>query len=544
MAEHSGDFQARLATLRRQYVEDLPNRLSLISAGLDGLLGDGDGAAAHELRRHVHGLSGSGATFGFSALSQTCRAMETLIAESAAHKEPVDLVALMAAWGAVRQAAQAVAAESARAAPAEAPLPPARGTAVWMVDPAGRLDEHAAQQLSQHGFDVRRFADADALLGHAQSHAGRDAVVVVDAGPVGADLDGIALAERLQDRVARPLPIVFISDEGDLATRIRAVRAGGVGWLKQPVATEPLIDLLERVSERGSRAPYRVLIVENDRAQADACAAGLRRDGFEARIVEAVDLLTSLETMAPDVLLMDLYLDGCLGSELAAVVRQDPRWVGLPIVFLSVEQDDTRQHRAIVRGGDAFLTKPLSSSRLAEVLSARAGRARVFRQQLLRDSLTGTLNHAALMAALTSEIAGALRRGTPLAFAMFDLDSFKAVNDRHGHAVGDRVLRAFSQLLKTRLRAGDTIGRYGGEEFGIVLPDISDAGAFALIDSLRMAFAEIEHASESGAFRVTVSAGIAACPHHTTAASVRDAADAALYRAKRGGRDRVELDAT
>lgn len=545
MTERTSNFISRLATLRRQYVSELPTRLAAIATEMTALTSATSATSAvglGELRRHVHGLSGSGATFGFRLLSERCRAMESLLVRAANAGEPLDLVALLTCWAGVQHAGQAAMND---AAPTPPPAPrvvsgaavPAR---VWLLDPAAHLDEHAALQLAQHGFAVEVFDSPIAAL--EQLDAGGGAVLVVDAGHLGDGLDGIGLAERIAGAGGAEIPVVFLGASADLATRLRAIRAGGVGWLRPPVMSDPLIDLLERVVLRGAAAPYRVLIVEDDPVQAEVCAAGLRRAGLETQIVAPEDVLKSLESTVPDLILMDLYLEGCTGSELALIIRQDARWVGLPIVFLSVESDEARQHHALVRGGDAFLTKPLAPERLAELLAARASRARTFRQQLLRDGLTGTLNHAALMGALASEVAGAIRRGTPLAFAMFDLDSFKAVNDRHGHAVGDRVLQAFAQLLKQRLRAGDTIGRYGGEEFGLVLPDIAGPGALALIDTLRQAFAEVEHAGESGTFRVTVSAGVATCPPYTTASTIRDAADVALYRAKRAGRNRVELD--
>lgn len=545
MPEPTSGFISRLATLKRRYVSELPTRLAAIAAEIDAVLSDTATTGLGELRRHVHGLSGSGATFGFQALSERCRAMETLLVRASGSGESLDLVALLAGWAGVQQAAQAAMDED---TPAPAPAPPATvetepaiPARVWLVDPAGHLDSQAPLQLAQHGFAVETFDSPTAVLDEVGA-TGR-AVLIVDADHLGGGLDGIGLAERIAAAKGPVIPVVFLGASADLGTRLRAIRAGGVGWLRPPVMSDPLVDLLERVVERGARAPYRVLIVEDDPVQAEVCAAGLRRAGLETQVVSPDRVLKSLELTVPDVLLMDLYLDGCSGSELALIIRQDLRWVGLPIVFLSIECDEARKHNALVRGGDAFLTKPLAPERLAELLVARASRARAFRQQLLRDGLTGTLNHAALMGALASEVAGAIRRGTPLAFAMFDLDAFKGVNDRYGHAVGDRVLHAFAQLLKQRLRAGDTIGRYGGEEFGLVLPDIAGPGALALIDTLREAFSEIEHSSDSGTFRVTVSAGVATCPQYTSAPAIRDAADAALYRAKRAGRNRVELDA-
>jgi diguanylate cyclase (GGDEF)-like protein len=138
-------------------------------------------------------------------------------------------------------------------------------------------------------------------------------------------------------------------------------------------------------------------------------------------------------------------------------------------------------------------------------------------------------------------MARAERIKLPLAFAMIDLDHFKRVNDSHGHAAGDRVLRSLARLLGNRLRRTDIVGRYGGEEFGVILPDTDAATAGAVIDKVREAFAAVEHGADGHRFTVTLSAGIAASPPIADAERLAAAADAALYRSKHAGRNRVSL---
>jgi diguanylate cyclase (GGDEF)-like protein len=129
-----------------------------------------------------------------------------------------------------------------------------------------------------------------------------------------------------------------------------------------------------------------------------------------------------------------------------------------------------------------------------------------------------------------------------MAWAMIDLDHFKSVNDRYGHPVGDRVLAALSSLLRRRVRQTDTIGRYGGEEFALLLDGLGPENAVALVDRLRREFDAITFTSPGGSpFHATFSAGIAMLEPGMSFDRWREEADAALYAAKKAGRDRLVL---
>jgi diguanylate cyclase (GGDEF)-like protein len=160
-------------------------------------------------------------------------------------------------------------------------------------------------------------------------------------------------------------------------------------------------------------------------------------------------------------------------------------------------------------------------------------------RQALVDGLTGLANRRAASDALHAEAARAKRLETPLTVVLADLDGFKAVNDVHGHAVGDEVLRVFADVLRETLRESDVAGRWGGEEFLLLLPGADEAGAAQLADRVRIALAARDIASAPG-LRVTASFGVAEYTGQANTEELVDAADSALYRAKRAGRDRVE----
>jgi diguanylate cyclase (GGDEF)-like protein len=136
----------------------------------------------------------------------------------------------------------------------------------------------------------------------------------------------------------------------------------------------------------------------------------------------------------------------------------------------------------------------------------------------------------------------ARRQGAALTLAMIDLDEFKGVNDAYGHSTGDRVLVALSRLLQQRLRKTDIIGRYGGEEFTVVLCDTGLEQSRLILDSIREMFSKIRHRANDNEFTVTFSCGLASFPPHADAIGLGNAADAALYQAKREGRNRIVTD--
>lgn len=156
------------------------------------------------------------------------------------------------------------------------------------------------------------------------------------------------------------------------------------------------------------------------------------------------------------------------------------------------------------------------------------------------DALTGIANRGAFFAGAERLLERCRADDMPVSVIMFDLDRFKGVNDMHGHAIGDRVLRIFAASARTCLRPNDFFGRHGGEEFAVVLPGATVGTAYAIADRIRHAFAEACREVEGLKLYATVSAGVAAAAPDSDFSAALEAADRALYRAKNRGRNRVE----
>ncbi len=550
--------------------------------------------AAHRL---AHNLAGSGATYGFAQLSRAARTLEQLLKTAAARavppppQEQAEIAALLAA---VRAAALTPDdAPNVQSAPpnntlTNAPpqhtagaghaLPAPVGASPWRADDKPifcvaaepRLAADLARQIAYFGYTAQAFSsqpeggieamkaaiereppaalvvDAALCADVSSANADADADAGLDFCAGGSDDAGrIAISEIQTARKAvgvPPLPVLFIAERGDMMARLRAVRAGGAAYFTKPIDVAEVIDALDVLTAQEAPEPYRVLIVDDDPELAAFHAGVLQRAGMKIHVVnDPLQVMQPLTDFRPDLILMDVYMPACSGLELATVIRQQHDYVGTPIVFLSGETDVDKQMAAMRLGGDDFLTKPIQPEHLVAAVMARAQRSRSMRSFMVRDSLTGLLNHTAIKEQLDIEVTRARRRNAPLAFAMLDIDRFKSINDSYGHLTGDRVIKNIARLLTQRLRKTDIIGRYGGEEFAVILSDTDGPTARRVLDEIRASFAQLKQQSGGTEFSVTFSGGIATFPAHDNAARLNDAADKALYEAKRAGRNRVLL---
>ena len=176
-------------------------------------------------------------------------------------------------------------------------------------------------------------------------------------------------------------------------------------------------------------------------------------------------------------------------------------------------------------------------------ITERKAAQELLRVQATRDFLTGLWNRAAILDLLEKELSRSRREGAPVGLVFVDLDHFKQINDTYGHQAGDTVLRAASEKMRAIMRPYDLVGRYGGEEFLIVLPGCDEANLRKLCERLRAILADtsIEYEKKTISWTVSIGAAMANPAKETEAELLLRAADLALYRAKSGGRNRVEL---
>jgi diguanylate cyclase (GGDEF)-like protein len=393
-------------------------------------------------------------------------------------------------------------------------------------------------QLEFFGFRSVSFDSIEEFIYTAKQDKPDTIVADVDFG--GQDFGGIEAVREIQTSNETTIPTLYVSEhKDDIETRLMASRNGGEEFFYRAIDPGQLIEKIEQYSHSNVQEPYRILVVDDSKAQAKYIENILIKTGMIPKVeTDPMQVLVAIEQFQPEIIIMDMYMPGCTGMELARVIRQQDKFHSVPIIYLSAEDDLNKQLHAMSLGGDDFLTKPIDPKHLIATLQNRGRRARSLIALMIRDSLTGLYNHTHILHLLELEITKARKQSKPVCFAMLDIDFFKKVNDNYGHPIGDRVLKSLSLFLKQRLRKTDHIGRYGGEEFAIVLPNTTERDAKIIINEIRERFAELPQPAGDSFFNVTFSCGIAVY-HDETTQSLCEKADQVLYEAKRNGRNTV-----
>lgn len=304
----------------------------------------------------------------------------------------------------------------------------------------------------------------------------------------------------------------------------------------QPLILAKLIELCSGKQE----APYRALVVEDSITASKSIQRTLAMCDIETHaIAHPHEVLDCLAQFQPDLILMDMFMPGCTGVEAARVIRQHPEFLSIPIVYLSGDTNVPLQIEALRLGGDHFLTKPYNPVVLNAIVQSKIERYRALRRAMERDSLTGLYNHRTSKDKLATAIQQARSAQHPLAVAMIDIDHFKKINDSYGHPMGDQVIRSLSWFLSQRLRKTDIIGRYGGEEFLVVLPAADAPRAVEVLDRIRHDFGQIKHPFNETWCSATLSVGVTQLHETDDVQALIKQADEALYSAKRAGRNRI-----
>lgn len=495
--------------------------------------------------REVHTLIGSLGSFGLDEASHLSRQIQQLLKreESITQSEINQLLQLIAT---LRQHLEA-SSPSAVSSPS-LPLSPLPNTAKLLIiddDPA------LAKQLSAEAIACEIQTEIATSLQQARQSLLEQIpdVILLDLNFTDSDEGGLTFLAELRRQYVN-IPVLVFTAEQTLAKRVEATRLGCQSFLQKPITPAQVLAAVAQVLQQSTRSAGRLLIVDDDPNLLQLLHTLLSPQGYQVTLLNQPDTFwQTLEQTAPDLVILDVDLQGydaansvesLSGIDLCQVIRSDPRWNRLPVLFLSAHTDAETIHQGFAARADDFLNKPVVAADLLTRIQTRLEQRQLWNAMEI-DELTGVSLRRKTLQDLTRLFQLAKRQQQPLSLAILDLDHFKQINDDYGHKTGDRVLRHLGKLLLQCFRAEDVVGRWGGEEFVVVMYGMSKQDGSKrlaeVLDRLRQRpFIELNSIS----FSVTFSAGIAQFVEDGDDwQTLYQKADLALYQAKARGRSRI-----
>ncbi len=546
MTAEQSKLEQQLAKLHLQYMERLQADIPVLASQVGALVtlsGQPDWRAmVLPLKHKFHTLAGSAGTFGLPQLGKLAKNLELQLKDWMAGEAAPDLSAInsfMTVFQQVQYAHQS-GHQVMNLTSARLDLMHDQKALIYVLEDDEETANHLTLTLATFGYQIqsyKRIAELDQALKTKLPDA-----LILDIALPDEEQSGLEYIAGFQQSLAEALPVLVLTSHDSFDHHLQAVRIGARGYFIKPLNTTALEARLQRLLAVRRREAFRVLIVDDDQLLAEHYALVLQGAGLRVEILlDPSKIYDGLNSFRPDVVLLDVLMPDCSGPELAQLIRLQDEWLSVPIIYLSSETDGERQLAALVKGGDDFLTKPITDTALIVAVFARAQRARQLADMMTKDSLTGLLQHARVKERLSHELQRSERTGEPLSVVMLDIDHFKKVNDSYGHLIGDQVISSLANLLKQQLRKTDIIGRYGGEEFLLILPDCNQQQAFGLVEQLRQSFASLPFSFDYQNFHCTFSAGISQAKTTDETDQLIDQADKALYSSKHAGRNQTQF---
>lgn len=292
-----------------------------------------------------------------------------------------------------------------------------------------------------------------------------------------------------------------------------------------------------------------VLVVDDDRFNTVIVSSALKKDGYKLITANSGhQAVEAVKEHVPDIILLDVIMPDMDGFAVCEAVRAMPEGKLIPIIMLTGLEDENAIEKAFALGADEYVLKPVNFTvlrkRVKRLLEAETTR-RLAEYYASTDYLTGVCNRRAFIGQLEEEVAAARQTAEPLSLIMTDVDLFKNINDTYGHQAGDLILQTFTTVLTECCGEADCIGRYGGEEFVVLLPGRTADEAAALAEQMRLAVEKkkLMMANKPVCILLTASFGVAEYQpqDELDVDHLIYQADQALYQSKHNGRNCVSV---
>ncbi len=527
---------AAVAGLWTRFKDTILGRVEVVEQAISALLeGDLNGELRRKAEQEAHKLAGSVGSFGFKEASRLAHEVEQSF-RTGSNLGQAQALSLSEATAALRRELESkpVGQSTEHSVPTSDSRP-----LLLVVD----SDKEVAQQLVEEAGNREVRAEMAIELSAARDFIGRlrPDVVLLDLS-FSQDAQGsLKLLEELTD-CDPPVPVLVLTTLDSLIDRVEVARRGGRGFLQKPIPPWEVLDAIMQLLNRVSASESKVMVVDDDPQVLATLKALL--EPRRIRVIaldEPLRFWEVLERTSPNLIVLDVEMPHLSGIELCRVIRNDPRWLGVPILFLTMHTDAETVQRVFAAGADDFVGKPIIGPELLTRIGNRLEHARLYRSFVETDPLTGVANRRKSTTLINQLIRLTNRHHQPFCFAILDLDQFKRINDSYGHAMGDQVLRKLGTVLLKTFRGEDVVARWGGEEFVVGMFGMRKQDAVQRMTGMLKGFRQELFTTPAGVeIHVTFSAGVAQYPEDGGDLQVLyRAADEALYQAKKAGRDQV-----
>lgn len=372
-----------------------------------------------------------------------------------------------------------------------------------------------AEQLTLQApnWRIRSQIMANPVIAREQIANKRPDIALLDMASVSA-LDNYWMLLAELSACTPPVPALVLTDHDSLIDRIKVTQMGAQRVLQHPVPATQVLEAVTQVLQKARPTQAMIMVVDDDAQLLTALQRLLIPWGLHVSVLDNPLLfLETLEATRPDLLILDVEMPGVTGLELCQIVRNDPQWSSLPILFLTAHTDAATMHQVFTVGADDYVSKPIVEPELVTRIFNRLERLRLLKTLAETDALTGVANRRKATQDLTQLLRWCSHCQQSLCLAVVELDQLKQINQQHGHASGDEVLACLGELLRQMFHLEDVVGRWGGAEFVIGMSGMNQEDGVRRLADLQKTLQECKFKGTNDVpFPVVLHTGIAQYP--------------------------------